>query len=108
MSVRGGSPIDFEVEWPDKRLSLPTSSDAGVFHDSTPCASVDSTRSVQGLVAILHRIVFGESQDDRGKSTLAGGAGADSAVDEQAVDATIYNGATSSHGCDECVASVHA
>ena len=79
MSVRGGSPSNFEVEWRDMRC-LPTSSDADVSRNATPRAFVDSTRSVQGLVAILHRIVFGESQDDKGKSTAAGGAGADSTV----------------------------
>ena len=79
VSVRGGSPTNFEVEWRDMRC-LPTSSDADVSRNATPRAFVDSTRSVQGLVAILHKIVFGESQDDKGKSAAVGGAAVDSSV----------------------------
>ena len=79
VSVRGVSPTNFEVEWRDMRC-LPTSSDADVSRNATPRAFVDNTRSVQGLVAILHKIVFGESQGDMGKSVAGGGAAVDTSV----------------------------
>lgn len=70
VSVRGGSPTNFEVEWRDMRC-LPTSSDADVSRNATPRAFVDSAPSVLGLVAILHKIVFGEVLDDTGsKDTM--------------------------------------
>ena len=40
VSVRGGSPTNFEVEWRDMRC-LPTSSDADVSRNATPRAFVD-------------------------------------------------------------------
>jgi len=79
VSVRGGAHNSFEVEWRDMRC-LPTSSDADVSRNATPRAFLDSTRTVHGLVAILHKIVFGEGQDDTGKATESGGAAADPAA----------------------------
>ena len=71
VSVRSGSANNFDVEWRDMRC-LPTSSDADVSRNATPRAFIDSTRTVHGLVAILHRIVFGERQDDMGKMVAMG------------------------------------
>lgn len=79
VSVRGGAQNSFEVEWRDMRC-LPTSSDADVSRNATPRAFLDSTRSVHGLVAILHKIVFGECQDDTGKAAESGAAAADAAA----------------------------
>ena len=73
VSVRGGSPTNFEVEWRDMRC-LTTSSDADVSRNATPRASTDSARNLHGLVAILHKIVFGETQNAEGKSVAMGGS----------------------------------
>ncbi len=79
VSVRGGAHNSFEVEWRDMRC-LPTSSDADVSRNATPRAFLDSTRTVHGLVAILHKIVFGEGQYDTRKAAESGGAAADAAA----------------------------
>jgi len=71
MTVRvDGVGKGFEVEWRDVR-SLPSSSDADVSRNATPRAHSEAIRSVQGLLKVVLKIVFG---DESGGASTGGSA----------------------------------